>query len=82
MAFGPGIIWIGIGGLYGHHRRADNDALRERLTSGAMGNVLFADDPYATPRSCSATSPPLFPRAAGVYVLGSHRAVRLDADVR
>ena len=42
---GYGIRIIGIGGIIGIDRRADTDALRERLTSGAVGNILFAEDP-------------------------------------
>ncbi len=70
VAFGPGIIWVGIGGLYGHHRRADTNALRERLTSGAVGNVLFADDPVRNAPVLLGDLAALFPPAAGVYVLG------------
>ncbi len=70
VAFGPGIIWVGVGGLYGHHRRADTNALRERLTSGAVGNVLFADDPVRNAPVLLGDLATLFPPAAGVYVLG------------
>jgi hypothetical protein len=70
VAFGPGIIWVGVGGLYGHNRRADTNALRERLTSGAVGNVLFADDPVRNAPVLLGDLAALFPPAAGVYVLG------------
>ena len=70
LVFGPGIIWNGIGGLYGHNRRADTDALRERLTSGAVGNVLFADDPIKNAPILLGDLAALFPRAAGVQVFG------------
>lgn len=70
VAFGPGIIWVGVGGLYGHHRRADTNALRERLTSGAVGNILFADDPVRNAPVLLGDLAALFPPAAGVYVLG------------
>jgi len=70
VAFGPGIFWVGVGGLYGHHRRADTNALRERLTSGAVGNVLFADDPVRNAPVLLGDLAALFPPAAGVYVLG------------
>ena len=45
IPLGYGIRIIGIGGIIGIDRRADTDALRERLTSGAVGNILFAEDP-------------------------------------
>ncbi len=70
VAFGPGILWVGVGGLYGHHRRADTNAMRERLTSGAVGNVLFADDPVRNAPVLLGDLATLFPPAAGVYVLG------------
>jgi hypothetical protein len=45
LPLGYGARLIGIGGIIGVDRRADTDALRERLTSGAVGNILFAEDP-------------------------------------
>jgi hypothetical protein len=70
VAFGPGIVWNGVGGLYGYNRRADTDALRERLTSGAVGNVLFADDPIRNAPILLGDLAALFPPAAGVQVFG------------
>jgi hypothetical protein len=70
VVFGPGIIWIGAGGLYGHNRRASTDALKERLTSGAIANVLFADDPVRNAPILLGDLATLFPPAAGVYVFG------------
>ncbi|MEJ7690781.1 MAG: DUF6603 domain-containing protein [Nocardioidaceae bacterium] len=70
VMFGPGIVWDGIGGLYGHDRRADTDALRERLTAGAVGNVLFADDPVRNAPVLLGDLATLFPSATGVQVFG------------
>jgi hypothetical protein len=70
VAFGPGIVWNGIGGLYGHNRRADTDALRERLTSGAVGNLLFADDPIRNAPILLGDLAALFPPSPGVSVFG------------
>ncbi len=70
VVFGPGIVWNGVGGLYGHNRRADTDALRERLTSGAVGNVLFADDPIRNAPILLGDLAALFPPANGVQVFG------------
>jgi hypothetical protein len=70
VVFGPGIVWNGVGGLYGHNRRADTDALRERLTSGAVGNVLFADDPVRNAPILLGDLAALFPPANGAQVFG------------
>ncbi|MCK5314058.1 MAG: hypothetical protein KAJ53_03000, partial [Anaerolineales bacterium] len=43
IQLGYGFAITGIGGVFGFDRRIDTDALRERLTSGAAGNVLFLD---------------------------------------
>ena len=45
IQLGFGFTLTGVGGLIGINRRADVDALRERLVSGAAGHVLFAEDP-------------------------------------
>jgi hypothetical protein len=65
-----GIFWIGAGGIVGIHRRADTDALRERLTSGAVGNVLFAEDPVRNAPVLLGDLAALFPPKSGVYVFG------------
>ena len=65
-----GIFWIGAGGIVGIHRRADTDALRERLTAGAVGNILFADDPVRNAPVLLGDLAALFPPKSDVYVLG------------
>jgi hypothetical protein len=65
-----GIYWIGAGGIIGIDRRADTDALRERLTSGAVGNVLFAEDPVRNAPVLLGDLAALFPAKAGSYVFG------------
>jgi hypothetical protein len=65
-----GIYWIGAGGIVGINRRADTDALRERLTSGAVGNILFAEDPVRNAPILLGDLGALFPPASGLYVLG------------
>ena len=65
-----GIYWIGAGGIVGINRRADTDALRERLTSGAVGNILFAEDPVRNAPILLGDLGALFPPAAGRYVFG------------
>ena len=65
-----GIYWIGAGGIVGINRRADTDALRERLTSGAVGNILFAEDPVRNAPILLGDLGALFPPAPGLYVFG------------
>jgi hypothetical protein len=65
-----GIFWIGAGGIVGIDRRANTDALRERLTSGAVGNILFADDPVRNAPVLLGDLATLFPPKKGVNVLG------------
>ena len=65
-----GIYWIGAGGIVGINRRADTDALRERLTAGAVGNVLFADDPVRNAPVLLGDLQALFPPKSDLYVVG------------
>jgi hypothetical protein len=65
-----GIYWIGAGGIVGINRRADTDALRERLTSGAVGNILFAEDPVRNAPILLGDLGALFPPAKGLHVIG------------
>jgi hypothetical protein len=65
-----GIFWIGAGGIVGINRRADTDALRERLTAGAVGNILFADDPVRNAPVLLGDLAALFPAKADVHVFG------------
>ena len=67
---GWGLTLIGVGGLYGWRRRADTDVLRERLTSGAVGNVLFADDPIRNAPVLLGDINAIFPPSADIDVLG------------
>ena len=70
IPIGYGIIWIGIGGIIGIDRRADTDALRERLTSGAVGNILFAEDPVRNAPMLLGDLAALFPAKPGYHVFG------------
>ena len=70
IQLGYGFAITGFGGLVGINRRADTDALRERLTSGAAGNVLFAEDPVRNAPTILGDLAALFPPADGVYVFG------------
>ncbi|MGE5273971.1 MAG: DUF6603 domain-containing protein [Verrucomicrobiota bacterium] len=65
-----GIFLIGVGGIIGFNRRADTDALRERLTSGAVGNLLFAEDPVRNAPVLLGDLDAAFPPKSGYHVFG------------
>jgi hypothetical protein len=67
---GFGLSLTGIGGLLGLDRRIDGDALRERLTSGAAGNVLFLEDPIRSAPTIIGDLGALFPAQEGVVISG------------
>lgn len=70
IPLGYGITLIGIGGIVGIDRRADTDALRERLTSAAVGNILFAEDPVRNAPILLGDLAALFPVKPGYHVFG------------
>lgn len=70
IQLGWGISIVGVGGIVGINRRADTDALRERLTAGAIGNILFADDPIRNAPALLGDLDAIFPAQAGVHVVG------------
>jgi hypothetical protein len=70
LHLGYGIVLIGVGGIIGINRRADTDALRERLTSGAVGNLLFAEDPVRNAPALLGDLGALFPPKAEYHVFG------------
>ena len=70
VPLGLGFNLTGAGGLFGLNRRADADMLRERLTSGAVGNVLFPEDPMRQAPVVLGDLEALFPPTDGVHVVG------------
>lgn len=70
VSLGYGIFWIGAGGIVAIDRRADTDALRERLTSGAVGNILFGEDPVRNAPVLLGDLAALFPAKREYHVLG------------
>ena len=70
IQLGYGFAITGVGGIVGINRRFDTDALRERLTSGAVGNVLFAPDPVVNAPIILGDLEALFPATDGVHVGG------------
>ena len=59
-----------MGGLVGINRRIDTDHLRERLTSGATGNILFAPDPVKSAPVILGDLDYIFPAADNIHVGG------------
>jgi hypothetical protein len=70
IQLGFGFAISGLGGLIGINRRADTDLLRERLASGAAGNVLFNDNPMASAPMLLTEMSRFFPGEAGVFIVG------------
>ena len=70
IQIGWGISLTGVGGVVGINRRADADALRERLTSGAAGNVLFATDPVKNAPALLGDLNAILPAADGIFIVG------------
>ncbi len=65
-----GFMLTGVGGLVGINKRANTDLLRERLASGASGNVLFCEDPLRNTPTLLGDLAAFFPDAEGVFVVG------------
>jgi hypothetical protein len=70
IQLGFGFQIAGVGGLIGVNRRADTDALRARLSSGAATAALFADDPAANAPAILETLGAIFVPAPGSFVVG------------
>lgn len=59
----PGFDLTGIGVFVGTHRRADGDAMREGIVSGAIDAILFPADPIGQARSLVVALERFFPAA-------------------
>lgn len=70
VQLGFGFAVSGFGGLVGINRRADTDLLRERLASGAAGDVLFNDDPMKNAPKLLGDMAQFFPDEQGVFLIG------------
>ncbi len=70
VQLGFGFAISGFGGLVGINRRADTDLLRERLASGAAGDVLFNDDPMKNAPKLLGDMARFFPDEAGIFLIG------------
>jgi hypothetical protein len=65
-----GFALTGVGGLVGINRRADTDLLRDRLASGAAGNVLFNEDPVRNAPTLVNDLRAFFPDKPGTFLVG------------
>jgi hypothetical protein len=88
IQLGFGFELTGVGGVIGVNRRADVDQLRNRLASGAAGNVLFCEDPIDNAPTILGDLAVFFPAAADTLILGPtlqiswlSPIVRLDAAI-
>ena len=70
IQLGFGFQISGVGGLIGVNRRADTDAMRARLSSGAATDALFADNPAANAPAILETLGAIFVPAPGSFVVG------------
>ena len=70
IQLGFGFSVSGFGGLVGINRRADTDVLRERLTSGASGDVLFNDNPLRNAPKLLGDMQQFFPEEEGIFLIG------------
>ncbi len=66
-----GITLDGFGALVAVHRRIDADALRARVVSGAIGNLLYAPDPVASAPQLLSDLEAIFPVARNVQAIGA-----------
>jgi hypothetical protein len=70
IQLGFGFMITGVGGIIGIHRRVNLELLRDRLASGAAGNVLFCDDPTRNAPTILGDLAALFPGQSGSFVVG------------
>jgi hypothetical protein len=65
-----GFAVSGFGGLVGINRRADTDIIRERLATGAGGDVLFNSDPMKNAPKLLGDMQLFFPDQIGGFIIG------------
>jgi hypothetical protein len=70
IQLGFGFMVTGVGGIVGIHRRADLASMRDRLASGAAGNVLFNDDPAKNAPALLHDLDAFFPAQRDSFVVG------------
>ena len=70
IQIGFGFEVTGVGGLIGVNRTANTDLMRERLAGGAVGNVLFCEDPVKNAPTILDDLSHFFPSAQGRVIVG------------
>ena len=65
-----GFAVTGFGGLVGINRKADTDLIRERLSTGTAGDVLFNDDPMKNAPKLLGDMQLFFPDLKGGFIIG------------
>lgn len=70
IQIGFGFAVSGFGGMVGINRRADTDMIRERLASGAAGEVLFNDNPMKNAPKLLGDLGVFFPSESGIFLIG------------
>lgn len=70
LQIGFGFAVSGFGGLVGINREANTDLLRERLASGAAGDVLFNQNPLHNTPKLLGDMQQFFPSAEGIFLIG------------
>lgn len=65
-----GFAVTGFGGLVGINRKADTDIIRERLSTGTAGDVLFNDDPMKNAPKLLGDMHHFFPDLIGGFIIG------------
>jgi hypothetical protein len=65
-----GFALNGVGGLVGIHRRMDTEALKVKVSEGALGSILFPRDPVGRIQAVLSDLSAIFPVEEGRYVFG------------
>ncbi len=65
-----GFAVTGFGGLVGINRKADTDLIRERLSTGSAGDVLFNDDPMKNAPKLLGDMQLFFPALKDGFIIG------------
>nr|WP_180204881.1 DUF6603 domain-containing protein [Pseudomonas sp. SbOxS1]NYU04881.1 hypothetical protein [Pseudomonas sp. SbOxS1] len=70
VQLGFGFSVSAFGGLVGINRRVNTDLVRERLASGAAGQVLFNDNPMQNAPKLLGDTQLFFPDEPGIFLIG------------
>ena len=81
LQLGYGFALVGVGGLVGIHRSIDADAMRSRVTTGALGNALFTDDPVGAGPRIFADLQAMFPPSDSTHVVGPMARIEWGAGL-